>query len=135
MRPCPQLTSIGPPALAEARDARLLSRAHLVSIKAFWFGHHSNSPASTFLSNLIEVVVSRGDDDSSGDDISSAAPARVFFDLIDQTFSHEAGREQFYSLLLHPGQQLYSVFIDETDVRKVHEQWGFSIGGFSPAFV
>lgn len=87
-----------------------------------------------FLSSLIGVV-RVSDDNSSGGDISSPITATIFLDLIDQAHSHEAGREQFNSFLMHAREQFLSVFIDETDVCKVNRQCCFSRRAFLPALV
>lgn len=47
------------------------------------------------------------------------------FDLFDQTLRHQAGRKQFDSLVVHAGQQLFAVVIDEANIRQINQQHHF----------
>jgi hypothetical protein len=47
-------------------------------------------------------------------------------DFFDQTLRHQAGRKQFYSLVVHAGQKLFSVVIDETNIRQINQHRDFA---------
>ena len=47
------------------------------------------------------------------------------FDFFDETLRHQAGRKQFYSLVVHAGQQLFAVVIDEANIRQIHQYGHF----------
>ena len=54
-------------------------------------------------------------------------------DLFNQTFGHEARREQRYAVEMHTAQQIFSVFIDEANVRQINHDRGFLRGTGLPA--
>ena len=43
------------------------------------------------------------------------------FDFLDQTLRHKAFRKQFDSLVVHAGQKLFAVVIDETNIRQINQ--------------
>ena len=60
------------------------------------------------------------DDNWSGDDMWSPLWS-VVFNFLDQTLRHQTGRKEFYSSLMHSCEQLFSVVIDETNIRQIND--------------
>lgn len=56
-------------------------------------------------------------------------------DLFNQTFGHEARREQPYSVEMHTLQQIFSVFVDEANARQIDHERGFVRRTALPALV
>ena len=64
-----------------------------------------------------------------------ATLVRSVFNFFDQTLRHQAGRKQLDSLVMHAGQKLFAVVIDETNIRQIHQQRDFLGRARLPALV
>ena len=54
-----------------------------------------------------------------------ATGGRSVLNFFYETLRHEAGRKQFDSPVVHAGQQLFAVVIDETNIRQINQQRDF----------
>jgi hypothetical protein len=43
------------------------------------------------------------------------------FNFFDQTLRHQTGRKEFYSSVVHSREQLFSVVIDEANIRQIND--------------
>ena len=64
-----------------------------------------------------------------------ATSGRRVFNFFDQTLRHQAGRKQLDSSVVHAGQQFFSVVIDETNIRQIHQHRDFTGRARLPALV
>ena len=64
-----------------------------------------------------------------------ATSDRRVFNFFDQTLRHQAGRKQFYSVVVHAGQKLSAVVIDETNIRQINQQRDFLGRARLPALI
>ncbi len=64
-----------------------------------------------------------------------ATRGRSVLNFFDQTLRHEAGRKQLDSLVVHAGQKLFAVVINETNIRQIHQQRDFLGRARLPALV
>jgi hypothetical protein len=64
-----------------------------------------------------------------------ATLGRSVFDFFDQTLRDQAGRKEFDSLVVHAGQKLFAVVIDEANIRQINQQRDFLRRARLPALV
>lgn len=57
------------------------------------------------------------------------------FNFFNQTLRHQTRRKEFYSSLMHSCEQLFSVVIDETNIRQINQYRHFIGWARLPAFI
>jgi len=64
-----------------------------------------------------------------------ATRGRSVLNFFNETLRHEAGREQLDPLVVHAGQKLFAVVIDETNIRQINQQRDFLRRARLPALI